>query len=271
MTLLVRDEEDILRENLIFHLSQGVDFIIATDNLSVDSTRDILMEFKDQGCLHYIFEEDDVYDQRGWVTRMARMAAVEFDADWVINNDADEFWWPLHGDLRTIFDRIPAAFNIVRAQRHNFVPLEDMTPPFYQEMVYRQRRSLNPLGKPLPPKVAHRAHANVIVEPGNHNVSGLPNLKIKDGLVEVLHFPIRTYAQLENKIKKGGAAYARNTVLPKVVGITWRRLYEAYRKDENLNAYYEKEVFDKDRLERELEEGAIIEDRRLRNYLQSIL
>ena len=28
MTLLVRDEEDLIRENIAYHLSQGVDFII---------------------------------------------------------------------------------------------------------------------------------------------------------------------------------------------------------------------------------------------------
>jgi len=38
MTLLVRDEEDIIQENIEYHLARGIDFIIATDNLSVDST-----------------------------------------------------------------------------------------------------------------------------------------------------------------------------------------------------------------------------------------
>ncbi len=32
MTLLLRDEEDIVRENLDFHLAQGVDRVIVTDN-----------------------------------------------------------------------------------------------------------------------------------------------------------------------------------------------------------------------------------------------
>ena len=36
MTLLVRDEEDIVEDHLVYHLNQGVDFVIATDNNSVD-------------------------------------------------------------------------------------------------------------------------------------------------------------------------------------------------------------------------------------------
>ena len=69
MTLLVRDEEDILKQNIDFHLSQGVDFIIATDNLSVDSTKNILKEYEYHGKLRYIFEERDNYNQHEWVTK----------------------------------------------------------------------------------------------------------------------------------------------------------------------------------------------------------
>jgi len=29
LTLLARDEADIIRENILFHLNQGVDFIVA--------------------------------------------------------------------------------------------------------------------------------------------------------------------------------------------------------------------------------------------------
>ena len=66
MTLLVRNEADIISSNIDFHLDQGVDFIIATDNLSVDGTTDILRAYERRGVLHYIHQPDDDYAQHRW-------------------------------------------------------------------------------------------------------------------------------------------------------------------------------------------------------------
>src|SRR2546428_13924384 len=93
MTLLLRDEEDIVRENLDFHLAQGVDRVIVTDNGSEDSTVDVLREYEAQGTVRLLLEPNDDYSQGRWVTRMARLAADE-GAALGVNNGADEFWWP---------------------------------------------------------------------------------------------------------------------------------------------------------------------------------
>ena len=113
MTLLVRDEEDIVDDTIRYHLAQGVDYIIATDNLSVDATPDILRGYEDAGVLQMIRETGDDYEQGRWVTRMARSAATDHGADWVINGDADEFWWPLEGDLKSTLAAIPNRFGKV--------------------------------------------------------------------------------------------------------------------------------------------------------------
>src|SRR3954453_12487381 len=101
MTLLVRDEEDIVADNLDFHLAQGVDEVIVTDNGSEDATLEILRPYEERGVAKDINEPSDDYSQGRWVPRMARMAATELGADWVINNDADEFWWPRNGTLKS--------------------------------------------------------------------------------------------------------------------------------------------------------------------------
>ena len=91
MTLLVRNEEDILVMNLEHHLRQGVDFFIVTNNCSVDSTSKILQTYVDRGLMEVIDEPSDTYAQAVWVTRMAQRA-VQLSADWIFHADADEFW-----------------------------------------------------------------------------------------------------------------------------------------------------------------------------------
>src|SRR5436190_2211381 len=149
MTLLLRDEEDIVRENLDFHLAQGVDRVIVTDNGSDDATVEILREYEAEGSVRLLLEPADDYSQGRWVTRMARLAAEE-GADWVINNDADEFWWPRSGTLASTFEALPEHFWILVDHRTNFVPVPEDGRPFWERMTLRERTSLNPLGKPLP-------------------------------------------------------------------------------------------------------------------------
>ena len=269
MTLLVRDEQDIIAENIEFHKSQGVDFFIVTDNRSIDGTSNILKKYEKAGLLHYIWEGNDDYSQHEWVTRMARMAYRDHHADWVINNDADEFWWPLQGNLKATFQNIQPEFNALIAKRYNFVPLENMHQPFYKDMIYRERISLNPLGRPILPKIAHRGHPNVIVEQGNHKINGIGKIAVENNLIEILHFPIRSYEQFENKIIKGGAAYERNRELPQSTGKGWRKLYDDYKLNQNLYNQYAEYAYDKRRIFNELESKKIVLDNRLSNYFSS--
>ena len=266
MTLLVRDEEDVLAANIEFHRTQGVDFFIVMDNKSEDATPEIIKTYAAQGIAHYIYEGDDDYNQTAWVTRMARMAATDFGADWVINNDADEFWWPRQGNLKATIEKISAEYTTLVAQRHDFVPVNDEQGTFLDDMVYRKLISLNTKGKPLPPKVAHRAHPDVVVPQGNHwaEIPGeglcIPNL------VDVFHFPIRRYAQFTNKIIKGGQAYERNKTADANVGSTWRALYKEYQKN-GLVDFYRKQSMSPAQLDRALRDGSLVCDRRLSDYL----
>jgi len=264
MTLLVRDEEDIVADNLDFHLAQGVDEVIVTDNGSVDGTLEILRAYEARGVVRIIVEPTDDYSQGRWVTRMARMAATEHKADWVINNDADEFWWPREGTLRTLFEGLGGDVGVVVGRRTNFVPRPEDDRPYWERMTLRERESLNPVGKPLPPKLAHRAHPEIVVVQGNHRIKG-PDVgsEVDDGSIEILHFPMRSYAQFENKIVKGGRAYARNKELPEKTGRTWRRLYETWEQG-GLPAHYEASVV------AEAARQDLLEDTRLRDYLEAL-
>jgi hypothetical protein len=270
MTLLVRNEEDILRENLDFHFSRGVDFVIATDNLSQDSTPDILREYEKEGRLLMIREEQDDYSQDIWVTRMARLAASQYDADWIINNDADEFWWPLQGDLKEVLGGYGMETGVVLCPRRNFVCRPDHgARPFWDVMVYRQSVAVNELGNSLPPKACHRAALDVVVGQGNHRAANVEGRYVEATRIEILHFPIRSWEQFFIKVKYGGAAYGRNTRLPPTAGKRWRLQYGMLQQG-TLSDYFLNLVCTDNQLEAGLREGSIVEDLRLRQCLKEI-
>jgi hypothetical protein len=265
MTLLVRDEQDIVAANVDYHLARGVDLVVATDNGSVDDTVDILRGYESQGVLRLLHEPADDYSQWKWVTRMARLAANE-GADWVINADVDEFWWPRErASLAEVFSAVPPDVGVLEVARHNFPPrpIDDRT--FLERMTIRDLASRNSRGRPLPPKVAHRAHPEVTVEMGNHRVSG-PRLgeEVESDALEILHFPMRTYEQFENKIVKGGRALAANTELPPGKGQTWRQLYALWERGK-LREFYDGEVIDHAR-----RPDGYVEDTKLRDFMAGL-
>lgn len=265
MTLLVRDEEDILEWNLRYHLSRGIDHFVVTDNRSEDATADILREYERQGVVTYLHESDDDFSQDRWVTRMALLAQEKLRPDWVLHCDADEFWWPDDGtSLDDAFASVPRRKRAVRVYRHDFVgPVEHDDAPFFARMVYRVRTPTNLLGYPPPPKVAHRPLEEPYVHQGNHAVSRKGRVVRTKRLekVSVLHFPARTHAQLREKIEKGGAAYERNERFDETVGATWRAMYRRRGTDE-FDRLVEAHFLDAD--------TEVVEDHRLHDYLAAL-
>ena len=74
---------------------------------------------------------------------------------------------------------------------------------------------------------------------------------------------MRTYAQFENKIVKGGRAYLRNRELPQAKGRTWRRLYEVWEQGGLRDHYDENVAADATR-------DDLIQDTRLRDFLRGL-
>ena len=271
LTLLCRDEADILESMLRFHLAQGVDRIIATDNGSLDGSLEILQRFERRGQLTLLQETEHTHDQAVWVTRMARMAAA-MGADWVINSDADEFWWPQHGSLKFSLAQQSTSIEGLLVERTNFVPpvrnSQDRR-PFYQRQTLRERISRNSLGRPLPPKLIHRAHPYVEITDGNHGarVEGKPIAAIKDTSIEILHVPIRSYEQLERKIRQGAEALERNQRVSQDIGDSWRKIYANHLRQGTLPAYYDSLRPNAAAVTAKLILGEIVEDRRLQKAL----
>jgi hypothetical protein len=276
----------VLEANLKFHFAQGVELVIATDNGSVDGTLEILRRYERAGLAQVIEERSDDYHrlQADWITRMARLAATDFGADWVINNDADEFWWPVSGTLIDAFASIPERYHAVAAPRPEFLP-----PPaggegtFAEQMLVRQARSHTT------PKLAHRGLPDVNVFIGSHRLtrgeSGLDSLRgsrraVRPVLraepvepedldllvpaprwpIRILHFPLRSYAQYEARVRRIALEEGED-------------LLEGRRKEmhEHLRSGRLPELYANlaagEAVEAGLREGTLVRDTGLRDYL----
>lgn len=269
MTLLVRNEADIIESNLDYHLAQGVDFVIVTDHGSQDGTRELLEKYRRAGVLRLIHDDGDGHHQSRRVTFMAQLAGREHGADWIIHNDADEFWWPIAGSLCDVFAAIPDEYGQVEVSRRvNFVPGDESPAPFHQRLVRREAVSFNGEGNPLESKIAHRPHPGVVVAPGNHWISGtdLRPVPISD-MLEIFHFPMRDYAQYQRKVVQIGLGYEALEYRSPGVGRDQLTLLEKYRRGE-LRAVYDASI--RSEAEDAASAGTVVEDRRLQQFMADL-
>lgn len=242
MTLLVRDEIDIIRENLDFHLQQGVDHIVAIDNGSRDGTRDVLADYSRTHPLTVIDEPEQDYNQTKWMSDAAIFARETLGATWVLNNDADEFWLSPTGNLKDQIAETTADCLVCR--RHNMlfassaavenshwaqnaifhihdpydVPLSDMPLMAPLPCPYFYRR--------LPPKVLCKTEGLQKITQGNHSAIFEHKAQNLPSDIEIYHYPVRSESQLRSKVENGGASYAANKTFPPNVGWHWRRWYQ---------------------------------------------
>jgi len=261
MTLMVRDEADIIERQIDFHRAAGVDFFIVTDHESADGTSDLLEGYVRRGVLHRIPVVSPAKRQAEWVTRMARMAASDFGADWVINSDADELWWPWGGDLKEVLARVPEQYGILQTFVRVFLPRPGKG-DFAERMTVRFAPAA-PINSPFSPfrvnvRLLHRASPDIVVGRGNATVeasfAALPGWSP----VEVLHIPIRSFSQFEHKFlmhyRASGARRRGEHV----------RAYEASQAGQ-LETLYDEICIDDERLRRGLADGSLAIDTRVRD------
>jgi hypothetical protein len=266
LTLRARDEADVVDAQIAFHLNAGVDFVVATDHRSEDGTTEILESYARDGHVHVIREPGEEMREGDWATRMARVAAAEFGADWVISSDADEFWWPRGGSLKEVLASVPTRYGIVQALLRQFVPRPDDGSFFAERMITRVSGSA-PINDPsslFRPnlKAIHRGDPDVKLSAGAHTLLESRFIPLRGWYpIELLHFPIRSFEQCDRK-------YAN---LRTALGESRNAYYEGVhraRQEGRFAEFYETLVIDDAALERGLEDGSLVTDTRLRDSLR---
>lgn len=239
MTMMVRDEVDVIAAAIEHHLAQGFDRILVTDNASVDGTREILAEYAKHAPVTVYDDPEHRKQQAQVVTRMARLARVEFGADWVVNSDADEFVMSTTPGVTTA--------DVIRSWSKSIVsttvPVTNLVGPvalsgggLTTRMLWRDVRSPEQLqavgvhAHPTPNTI-HVGHPGVDVRQGNHFTSLLSRGEPDGGPgIEVLHVPWRSWEQFERKTVNAGRGYEANPTLrpsPNHHGmLDWRRWQE---------------------------------------------
>lgn len=271
MTLLVRNEEEKLEANLCFHHAMGVDGFIVTDNNSSDGTMAIVQRYRKKGWIQEVITEPSTgYEQKKWVDRMIQLAQEHYNADWIINADADELWYAPSGSLKTELSNCRG--NIAHCQIRSMIPEEDK--PFYQ---WNQRAEfvMDQLGYGLSPysifryqrgKVAHRGVGYVQIGMGNHKVHMIPSFRVEVPIC-IYHYNIGTREQFVKKMIQGGRELERHS--SHHGGVHWRYFYSLY-KENRLSEEYDKVVGSNQR-KRLVADGYIVEDKTINEYFHNYI
>lgn len=267
MTLLVRNEADIIEANIRTHAALGVDAFVVMDHCSDDGTRDILEQLANSLELRIVDQREPVYRQSAWMTELAHYARDEMGADWVISNDADEFWLPCQGDSLKKLLAFKRPF--LTCRRFNMLLDPAALQPGYRffdsslrvdNPVFYGNKDLNRdevaivLSK-IAPKVIANPHGLLKIKGGNHRAKHAARLldynKPYDRLavfdpIRVYHYPLRGYAAFASNVTRRRQMLERDPGVR--MGNHYRRWAELERQG-RLEQEYGKFIFSREEAE----------------------
>ncbi|QCI29078.1 glycosyltransferase family 2 protein [Caminibacter pacificus] len=222
--MVVKDEEEKIRESIIFHHNLGVDNFVIVDNGSTDNTIDIIKELQKDISIE-LLHQPGILQQAKFMTKAIKLAKRKYNPDWVINSDVDEFWVPIDKN-KSLKDILNFKGGVLFVRRNNMVMYHGLknwkeakyrvANPICREENFKNNFLLGKIGR----KVIVNPHGYFKTNTGNHSAEHIAFWKKKE-LKDLLiyHYPMRGWKYFENNVKnrinvlknggKSGAQYKK--------------------------------------------------------------
>ncbi len=224
MTLMVKDEEDIVANCIEHHLRHGVDYIFAADDGSTDSTVAILRNYEQKGILHFVQLSNEQWSQTEVVNQLGKLAHSNFSNSVIFHCDADEFWMPVTGNLKQELTEHPyitglyvPVINVLLKDNKGHEKFPNDAICIIVNPIKIKNDSEKSMTdfflKKYPAKVMYtlkNGYLNVTV--GNHEIisNSKKVIMAKSRNITVYHFPVRSKKLFYDKVVKAKYAITDN-------------------------------------------------------------
>lgn len=102
----VRNEESYIDLNISYHLDLGFDYIFIADHCSTDGTKKILKSYTNNPKVIVTEEKDPVFDHARIINNLLKYAKENYEIDWFIFLDVDEFLSLKEKNIHDFVDRL---------------------------------------------------------------------------------------------------------------------------------------------------------------------
>ncbi len=216
MTLVVKNEEDIIEQNIRFHYEMGCDGFIVSSHNSTDRTDAILERLKEDGIVLEIIKRNSPDHKHSiWVNEMVNIAKNKYHATWVINSDADEFYYSNSLNLKKSILEHEGA-NLLWVDSIFFYPEDRLdflrstyfvSKPFQNFEaealgITQDHKFADFIGSQGCTKVILKTKGFISVYDGNHDAKMTKMKKSHCADIRLYHYHIRSYKGLEEKVAR---------------------------------------------------------------------